>query len=69
VKANEKLSYEFETIQSESMSDNLLFRGLKEKEEEDCIQLIQRICSNDLGIEDNLNIKVADKLGRKNRSI
>ena len=65
VKANEKLHYEFETIQCESMRDNLLFHGLKEKDEEDCIQLIKRICSNDLGIEDDLNIKVAYRLGKK----
>ena len=65
MKANEKLSYEFETIQYESMSDNLLFHSLKEKEEEDCIQLIKRICSNDLDIEDDLNIKGAYRLGKK----
>ena len=51
------------------MRDNLLIHGLKEKEEEDCIQLIKRICSNDLGIADNLNIKVAYRLGRISRSI
>lgn len=65
VKANEKLSYEFENIQCESMRDNLLFHGLKEKVDEDCIQLIKRICSNELGGEDDLNIKVAYRLGKK----
>ena len=65
VKANEKLSHEFETIQSESMRDNLLCHGLKEKEEEDCIQLIKRICSHALGIEYDLNIKVAYRLGKR----
>ena len=59
VKANEKLSYEFETIQRESMRDNLLFHGLNEKEE-DCIQLIKRVCSKYLswningGFEENM---------------
>ena len=56
VKTNENLRYEFEIIQCKSMRDNLLFHGLKKKEEGDCIQLIKRICSNDLGIEDDYNI-------------
>ncbi|CAG2202133.1 unnamed protein product [Mytilus edulis] len=65
-KANEKLNNDLESIKCESMRDNLLFHGIKESEGEDCALIIKSMCENNLEIEDELNIKSAFRLGKKN---
>ena len=65
VKANEKLNTEFESIQSVTMRDNLLFHGIKGNESKDCVVLIKQIIENNLNIEEEIEIKSAFRLGKK----
>ena len=65
VKANEKLNTEIESIQSETMRDNLLFHGIKGNESKDCVVLIKQIIENNLNIEEEIEIKSAFRLGKK----
>ncbi|CAC5419655.1 unnamed protein product [Mytilus coruscus] len=65
-KANEKLNNYLESIKCESMRDNLLFHGIKESEGEDCALIIKSMCENNIDIDDELNIKTAFRLGKKN---
>ncbi|VDI04315.1 Hypothetical predicted protein [Mytilus galloprovincialis] len=64
-KANERLNSDLETIQRESMRDNLLFHGIKEVTEEKCADLVKHVCENNLAIHDDLCIKAAFRLGKK----
>lgn len=68
VKANEKLNSDIEVIQRESMRDNLLFHGIKESTDEDCVAIVKEICQSKLEIEDDFNIKTAFRLGKVKRS-
>ncbi|VDI50059.1 Hypothetical predicted protein [Mytilus galloprovincialis] len=64
-KANERLNSDLETIQRESMRDNLLFHGIKEVTEEKCADLVKHVCENNLAIHNDLCIKPAFRLGKK----
>ncbi|CAG2245738.1 unnamed protein product [Mytilus edulis] len=64
-KANERLNSDLETIQRESMRDNLLFHGIKEVTEENCADLVKHVCEFNLAIHDDLCIKAAFRLGKK----
>ena len=66
-KENEKLHSEFESIQYESMRDNLLSHGIEEKENEVCVDGIRKICTDNLLIPEaeTLSFKAVFRLGKK----
>ncbi|XP_062616738.1 uncharacterized protein LOC134278435 [Saccostrea cucullata] len=66
--ANSLMKEEILDLQCRSMRDNLLFYNIKEPsgdETEDCVSIIQDICSSVLEIEGKVDIERAHRIGRK----
>ena len=62
---NKNLSEQLETLQNDSLKNNLMFFGAEEEGGEDCIGIIKNICSTFLDIGDDISISSAFRLGKK----
>lgn len=68
IKLNAQMKEEILDLQCRSMRDNLLFYNIKEaqnKETEDCVRIIQDICSSELEIMEDVSIERAHRIGKR----
>lgn len=68
IKLNAQMKEEILDLQCRSMRDNLLFYNIKEaqnKETEDCVRIIQDICSSELEIMEDVSIEIAHRIGKR----
>ena len=62
---NNKLSEEVVDLQCRSMRDNLLFFNIQENDEENCNDIIQKFCTENLQLTDSVEIDRAHRIGKR----
>ncbi|XP_041346837.1 uncharacterized protein LOC121366455, partial [Gigantopelta aegis] len=66
MKDKDRLTEEIVDLQSRSMRDNLLFFNIKEGENENCYELIEKFCADKLELSDTLLMDRAHRIGKIN---